>query len=69
MERVLQKDLFFHEQEDIRHSIKLKRYREDSAENSADSSLSNDEATEASRASPKKIKEKRSKEESNFSAN
>ncbi|MCD7462747.1 Transcription factor [Datura stramonium] len=35
MERVLQKDPFFHKQEDSKHLINLKRYKEDFAGNSA----------------------------------
>ncbi|XP_049356993.1 probable WRKY transcription factor 65 [Solanum verrucosum] len=61
----LQKDPYFHKQEESfqRHSIKLKRYREDSiAENSAEGSLSGDnEITEVNMSLPRKLSKKGAK--------
>ncbi|XP_060201286.1 probable WRKY transcription factor 65 [Lycium barbarum] len=61
MEGVRQKDPFFHKQEDSRHSIKLKRHREDSAGNSAEGPLSGDEVAEVSMSSPRKFSKRGAK--------
>ncbi|XP_059301278.1 probable WRKY transcription factor 65 [Lycium ferocissimum] len=61
MEGVLQKDPFFHKQDNSRHSIKLKHCREDSAGNSAESPLTGDEVAEVSMSSPRKFSKRGAK--------